>query len=285
MSENAAELPAATRPGRVAIAVADLYGTSSFYEDVVGLDLFEYTESSGTLGVDGTPLIELLDGSDRGPRTDSQAGLYHVAFEYPSRAALGAALLRTERFYELDGATDHGVTHSLYLTDPAGNGIELYTVTPRAEWPRNDAGEVVMETDPLSLDALRDEAEAGMNAPEATRIGHFHLEVTDLQESTAFYRDRVGLPVSREIGDMARFFATGHAHHHLGVTNYLGRTDPATGRGVDWIEFVVPEEEAIEAARNRFETVGSPIVEISGGIKITDPDGIGVQLRFEDGDD
>lgn len=285
MSENAAELPAATRPGRLAIAVADLYGTSSFYEDVVGLDLFDYTESSGTLGVDGTALVELLDGSDREPRTDSQAGLYHVAFKYPSRAALGAALLRTESFYELDGATDHGVTHSLYLTDPAGNGVELYTETPRAEWPRNEAGEVVMETDPLDLDALRDEGEAGMDAPPATRIGHFHLEVTDLQVSTAFYRDQVGLPVSRKIGDMARFFATGDAHHHLGVTNYLGRSEPATGRGIDWIEFVVPGADTIEAARRRFDAADVPVEEVSGGIRAADPDGIGVQLRVENGDE
>ncbi|MFW6004158.1 MAG: VOC family protein [Halodesulfurarchaeum sp.] len=281
MSENVVDLPAATRPGRVAIAVEDLYGTSSFYEDVVGLDLFDYTESSGTLGVDAKPLVELLDGSDRGPRTDSQAGLYHVAFKYPSRAALGAALLRTESFYELDGATDHGVTHSLYLTDPAGNGVELYTETPRAEWPRNEAGEVVMETDSLDLDALRVAADPEGAAPAGTRIGHFHLEVTDLDGSTAFYRDRLGLPVSRKIGEMARFFATGDAHHHLGVTNYLGRTEPATGRGLDWIEFVVPAVGAIEAARARFEAANEPVEEIAGGIRVVDPDGIGVQLRVE----
>ncbi|MFB6085321.1 MAG: VOC family protein [Halodesulfurarchaeum sp.] len=279
MRENAAELPKATRPGRVAIAVEDLYGTSSFYEDVVGLDLFEYTEWGGTLGVDGTPLVELLDGSDRGPRTDAQAGLYHVAFCYPSRTALGSALQRIESFYELDGATDHGVTHSLYLTDPAGNGVELFMETPRTEWPRNEAGAVVMETDPLDVDALRDEGDAEMAAPAATRIGHFHLEVTDLERSTAFYRDRLGLPVSRRIGDMARFFTTGDAHHHLGLTNYLGRTDPATGQGVDWIELLVPDDAAIGAARERFEGAGVPVESVSDGIRVADPDGIGVRVR------
>jgi catechol 2,3-dioxygenase len=281
MTETTGELPAATRPGRIALAAADLYGTSSFYEDVVGLDLFEYTESSGTLGVDGTALVELVDGSDRELRTGTEAGLYHVAFEYPTRAALGAALQRVESFYELEGATDHGVTHSLYLTDPAENGVELYWATPRADWPRNDAGEVVMETDPLDLEALRDAGEAEPAAPAETRIGHFHLEVTDLERSTAFYRDRLGLPVSRRIGDMARFFATGDAHHHLGLTNYLGRTDPATGQGVDWIEFLVPGTEAIEAVRTRFEAAGVPVESVADGIRVSDPDGIGVRVTAE----
>ena len=282
MTETTAELPAATRPGRIALAASDLYGTSSFYEDVVGLDLFEYTESSGTLGVEGTPLVELVDGSDREPRTGAEAGLYHVAIRYPSRAALGSALQRVESFYELDGATDHGVTHSLYLTDPADNGVELYAEAPRADWPHNDAGEVVMETDPLDLDALREDGRAEPEAPAETRIGHFHLEVTDLEESTAFYRDRLGLPVSRKIGDMARFFATGDAHHHLGLTNYLGRTDPATGQGIDWIEFLLPDETALDAVRARFADEYEPVEDGSGGIELADPDGIGVRVGVDD---
>ncbi len=281
MTDFASELPPGTRPGRLSLSVEDLYGTSSFYEDVVGLSLFEYTETTGTLGVDGTALLELRDGSDRRPRTDSQAGLYHVAFRYPSRAALGSALQRIESFYELDGATDHGVTHSLYLTDPAGNGVELYADTPREDWPRNDAGDVIMETNPLNVDSLGEAGEAETDAPAATRIGHFHLEVTDLAASTAFYRDGLGLPVTREIGDMARFFATGDYHHHLGVTNYLGRTEPAIGRGVDWIEFLVPEKTAIEDARTRFENAEVAVEDVSEGIEVTDPDGIGVQLRIE----
>ncbi|MBS3761593.1 VOC family protein [Halodesulfurarchaeum sp.] len=279
MTEHASKLPLATRPGRVALAVEDLYGTSSFYEDVVGLNLFDYTETTGTLGVEETPLVKLKDGGDRSLRTDAQAGLYHVAFEYPSRSALGSALERVESFYELEGATDHGVSESLYLTDPAGNGVELFVPGKRDEWPTNDAGEVVMETDPLDLDDLRAAGAGETNAPAETRVGHFHLEVTALFGATEFYRDALGLPLAREIGDMARFFSTGDTHHQLGVTNYLGRTEPATGRGVDWIEFLVPDAGVVSETAQRFEAAGVDVEDRSAGIAVTDPDGIGVRVR------
>ena len=138
------KLPAGTRPGRIGLAVPSPYEVSSFYEDVVGLSLFEYTETTGQLGVGDRTLVELTDGSDRAPRNSSEAGLYHVAFEFPSRTALADALLRIDSFYELDGATDHGVMQSLYLTDPAGNGVELYVTAPREEWPENDEGEPII---------------------------------------------------------------------------------------------------------------------------------------------
>lgn len=285
MTEHASTLPPATRPGRVALAVEDLYATSSFYEDVVGLNLFDYTETTGTLGVEETPLVKLKDGSDRSPRTDAQAGLYHVAFEYPSRSALGSALQRVESLYELDGATDHGVSESLYLTDPAGNGVELYVPGQPEAWSTNDAGEVIMETDPLDLAALRAAGEEATNAPAETRIGHFHLEVTDLSAATGFYRDALGLPLTRKIGDMARFFATGDAHHHLGVTNYLGRTEPATGRGLDWIEFLVPDAAAVAKTAQRLEAADVGIEDQASGITVTDPDGIGVRVRSDPADD
>lgn len=270
-------LPAATRPGRVSLAVEDPYAVSSFYQDVVGLDQLTYTESSATLGIGETPLLELTDGADRSPRADSQAGLYHVAFQYPSRAALGAALHRIESLYRLDGATDHGVTHSLYLTDPAGNGVELYVDQPRAAWP-TEGGEVTMDTEPLDLDALRAAGDPETDAPAGTRIGHVHLEVTDLASATEFYSAGLGLPVTREIGDMARFLATDEYHHHLGLTTYQDRTEPATGRGIDWIEFVVPEQEAIEAARERLAELDVSVENRDDGIAVTGPDGIGVRL-------
>mgnify|MGYP000279384920 CR=1 FL=1 len=269
-------LPDRTRPGAVGLAVPDLYDANSFYEDVVGLSLQGHDETAARLGVDDRLLIELVDGSDRASRAVTDAGLYHVAFEYPSRAALGSALERIETFYDLDGATDHGVTESLYLTDPAGNGVELYATAPRSEWPRED-GEVVMETQPLDLDGLRAAGQADTDAPSETAIGHFHLEVTDLAAATQFYGAELGLVTTREIGDVARFFATGDAHHHLGVTTYQERTAPATGQGIDWLEFLVPDAGAIDAAKHRLGP-DREVSEREDGIAIIDPDGIEVRL-------
>ncbi len=54
----------------------------------------------------------------------------------------------------LDGAADHGVSEALYLHDPDQNGLELYWDRPRADWPKDADGRVVMGTKALDLHAL-----------------------------------------------------------------------------------------------------------------------------------
>jgi catechol 2,3-dioxygenase len=64
----------------------------------------------------------------------------------------------SEAGHPLEGASDHGVSEALYLSDPDGNGIELYWDRPRAEWPRPSGGEgVAMVTEPLDLRDLLSE--------------------------------------------------------------------------------------------------------------------------------
>jgi len=58
----------------------------------------------------------------------------------------------------IDGAADHGVSEAVYLTDPDGNGVELYRDRPEAEWPRDAQGNLAMNNAPLDLRALLAEA-------------------------------------------------------------------------------------------------------------------------------
>ncbi len=89
------------------------------------------------------------------PPPPGTTGLYHVAILYPDRASLAVALRRLiEHKIPLDGAADHGVSEAIYLQDPDGNGIELYTDRDPAAWPRDAKGELAMTTGPLDLDAL-----------------------------------------------------------------------------------------------------------------------------------
>jgi len=60
--------------------------------------------------------------------------------------------------YELEGASDHGVSQALYLRDPDGNGVELYWDRPETDWPQNADGTLAMITERLDLDALLAEA-------------------------------------------------------------------------------------------------------------------------------
>jgi catechol 2,3-dioxygenase len=83
-------------------------------------------------------------------------GLYHVAILYPTCAALADALRRlTAAGIPLQGASDHGVSEALYLSDPDGNGLELYWDRPEPDWPRTASGDLAMQTRPLDLQALQ----------------------------------------------------------------------------------------------------------------------------------
>jgi catechol 2,3-dioxygenase len=78
-----------------------------------------------------------------------------VAILYPTRAALADALHRlAEAGIPLQGASDHGVSEALYLSDPDGNGIELYVDRPQDLWPRTPDGELQMVTRRLDLQDL-----------------------------------------------------------------------------------------------------------------------------------
>src|SRR5919201_728494 len=95
-------------------------------------------------------------------------------------ADLARALQRVaEAGWHLSGASDHLVSEALYLSDPEGNGIEIYRDRPREECPVRD-GAIQLSTLPLDLDGVlgelrRDDANTGM--PPGTRIGHVHLNV------------------------------------------------------------------------------------------------------------
>ncbi len=63
-----------------------------------------------------------------------------------------------EAKWPIDGAADHGVSEAIYLTDPDGNGVELYRDRDEADWPRDAAGNLTMVNRRLDLAALLAEA-------------------------------------------------------------------------------------------------------------------------------
>lgn len=272
-------LPASTRLGRVALRANDLDRLVAFYRDVVGLTALDREEDRATLGAGGTPLLELLADPNAPPRDPDETGLFHTAFLVPSRAALGDALSRIRERWHLDGASDHRVSEALYLSDPEGNGIEIYRDRPREEWPTS-GGRVEMDTLPLNLDALGDRRRGEAGVPDETTVGHVHLEVSSLPRAREFYVDGLGLGVRQEWSDAALFIAAGDYHHHVGLNTWNGRTSSATGRGLDWFELLVPDREALAAVRGRLtdrETDPS-----AGDLVVSDPDGIGLRLRVAD---
>ncbi|GAB7014302.1 VOC family protein [Halolamina salina] len=274
-------LPPGTRIGRTALRVDDLGETTAFYRDVVGLETLSESSSRAVLGVSDTPLLVLETDGEVSSRPRESAGLYHNAFRVPSRAALGDALNRIRDRWELEGASDHRVSEALYLSDPEGNGVEIYRDFPRAEWPRGDDGRVQMGTDPLDLDAVASAAAGESGVPAGTDVGHVHLEVRSLEAFSSFFVDTVGFEQQTTVRG-ATFVSAGGYHHHLGANTWQRRSAPATGTGLAWFEVVLPDGDALEALRERLAASEYEPTAIDGALAVTGPDGIEVRFRAEE---
>jgi catechol 2,3-dioxygenase len=153
--------------GHVHLKVADVDRSLAFYCDVLGFELQQrwgvdaaFISAGGYHHHLGLNSWESRSGSPPPPGT---TGLYHVAIRYPTRAALADALRRlVDAGVALSGASDHGVSIALYLSDPDRNGIELYWDRPEEDWPRPPDGRgVLMVSEPVDLQALLAEAPAG----------------------------------------------------------------------------------------------------------------------------
>lgn len=145
--------------GHVHLKVADLERALAFYHGVLGFEITQrlgdsaaFLSAGGYHHHIGLNTWESLGGTPPPPGT---TGLYHIAILYPDRASLADALRRLiAAGIPLDGASDHGVSEALYLSDPDRNGVELYVDRPRDQWPVNPNGELAMVTRRLDLNAL-----------------------------------------------------------------------------------------------------------------------------------
>ncbi len=67
-------------------------------------------------------------------------GLYHLAWEVPRIEDLAAAARELSAVGALGGASDHGVSKSLYGADPDGNEFEIMWRVPRESWGEAEHG-------------------------------------------------------------------------------------------------------------------------------------------------
>jgi catechol 2,3-dioxygenase len=153
--------------GHVHLKVADLDRALDFYCGVLGFELQQrigdqaaFVSAGGYHHHIGLNTWESKGGS---PPPPGSTGLYHTAIRYPTRRALAVAIKRlAEAGWPIGGASDHGVSEAIYLSDPDGNGIELYRDRPREDWPapRSEGDAVAMPTEPLDLRGLMAELDS-----------------------------------------------------------------------------------------------------------------------------
>ncbi len=278
-------LPDATRLGPVKLQVADLARSVAYYESVIGLQLLDRGAAAARLGAHGghSALVELHErrGATPAPKR-GLLGLYHFAILVPNRAVLGRFLRHLAALGVRAGMADHLVSEALYLTDPDGLGIEVYSDRPRETWKKADR-QIAMATDPLDAEDL---LAAGGDAPFAglpagTVIGHVHLHVGDIEKASHFYHEGLGFEKMVWSYPGALFLAAGGYHHHLG-TNTWAAGRPAAGEGdarlLEW-EILVPTVEDVRAALGSVESAGHAVERDAGGGTVRDPWGTRVRVR------
>ncbi|MFL5779242.1 MAG: VOC family protein [Chloroflexota bacterium] len=89
-------------------------------------------------------------GPDAPQPMRGSVGLYHLAWEVPTIEDLRAAAEVLQSAGAIGGASDHGVSKSLYGVDPDGNEFEIMWRVPREAWGEYEHRGTVM---PLDIDA------------------------------------------------------------------------------------------------------------------------------------
>jgi catechol-2,3-dioxygenase len=87
-------------------------------------------------------------GAPRPPR--GSTGLYHLAWEVPTIEDLAVAAKALSEAGAMGGASDHGVSKSLYGADPDGNEFEIMWRVPREAWGDLEKRAIIA---PLDIDA------------------------------------------------------------------------------------------------------------------------------------
>lgn len=283
-------LPTTTSIQYAHLQVSNLARSLAFYRDLMGFKLVRQDERTAYLSANGQEparliLTEIPDAIGK-PRRSS--GLYHIAILLPDRVSLARLFKHMlQHEYPFGGFSDHAVSEALYLSDPDGNGLELYRDRPREQW-RFDNGQLRMGTDPLDLDDLLSETlkdpSPWTGLPEDTIIGHVHLHVSDLMAAEAFYRDVIGLDVMVGLYNWgASFLSAGGYHHHLGINVWAGQGVPPPPKNAVGIRsYALVVDGGYDALLERLQKANVSTEEVEygllAGVAVNDPAGNRVEL-------
>lgn len=254
---------------RVGLRARDAENLAAYYRAVVGLQELSRDGETITLGAGSRPLLVIESDKTAKPDDPRSAGLFHNAFLLPERADLGRWINHAiANGIGIDGASDHLVSEALYLTDPEGNGIEIYADRSPDEWKWNGPS-VAMATQRMDIPGVRGSVPAGdagwHGAPEGSIMGHVHLRVGSPVDAEQWWNNDMGFDTVARYGSDAVFLSTGGYHHHIGANSWQSRGAAAreTGRtGLSWVEMVA--KDAARAGQEKTDPWGNVIRTVKG---------------------
>ena len=267
----------------LSLNVSDLERSLSFYEHVLGFSILNKKANQATMTVDGeTPILNLIQPENVRQLNARKTGLYHAAYLLPSRSDLADFLLfAIENRIPLQGASDHGVSEAIYLADPDGNGIEIYSDRQEEEWEWQN-NRVHMITEALQADHLvQDKSDDGwLGAPKETVIGHVHLQVHNLEQIQKFYVNYFDFNVVLNYGAHALFISDNNYHHHIGLNvwnSMNGAKKEADEVGLNWYSIKMTEDDR-QVVKDKLIKANIQVEEQAGRYIVEDP--AGITIRF-----
>jgi catechol 2,3-dioxygenase len=290
-TDHTGSIAKGTAIGSVHLTVPKLERSQAFYEHLVGLNPTQNEDGSLSFApASGPAIVRLFGDAAAAPRDPRQTGLFHLAILLPARRDLAVALVRlAQGGWRISGASDHLVSEALYLEDPDGNGIEIYRDRDRSEWPVGADGQLEMATLALDIDDLLSELEkapidplADARMPIGTRIGHMHLQVSEIPEIERFYTSVLGFDATVRTYPGALFVSAGGYHHHIGLNtwNSRGAGAPAPGSlGLRSFELRLGDGAELNSLLARVSAAGITVEsDADGTALVRDPSGNAIRL-------
>ena len=125
--------------------------------------------------------------------------------------------------------------------------------------------------------------------PPATRIGHVHLKVSNLQRALDFYSGLLGFELVTTYGEEAAFISAGGYHHHIGLNTWQskgGKPAPKNAAGLFHTAILYPTRKDLARILQRLLEANYPISGfadhgVSEAIYLDDPDENGVDLYWD----
>jgi len=125
--------------------------------------------------------------------------------------------------------------------------------------------------------------------PPATRIGHIHLKVADLDRALDFYQGLLGFEIMQRYGSEAVFISAGGYHHHIALNTWYSKDAPPAPQhaaGLFHTAILYPERRDLAVILKRLQDAKYPLTGaadhgVSEALYLNDPDGNGVELYWD----